>query len=148
VSFNRSWLPLSETPYVHLPKMDCVARICIQSFPLWTVVGTWKILNHNVEPRVFTFLWNRYHQLVTVIELIDISAFFLASYSKIIPVFHCWKAKQGWNLTINLQTPKIDYCCIYGLYGQTWRIGFSRCWLVCQFIFALSTLPLFLWCTH
>jgi hypothetical protein len=24
-------------------------------------------------------------------------------------VFHCWKVKRGWDLTINLWTPEIDY---------------------------------------
>jgi hypothetical protein len=30
-------------------------------------------------------------------------------------MFHSWKAKQGWDLAINLRTPKIDHRHIYSL---------------------------------
>jgi hypothetical protein len=49
-------------------------------------VGTCQFLNHNVGPQVFTFLWNRYHEWLADIELMQISAF-LALYSKINPCF-------------------------------------------------------------
>jgi hypothetical protein len=49
------------------------------------------------------------HPLLADIELIQIQALSLASSSKMNPSFHCWKAKPGCKLTINLQTPKIDY---------------------------------------
>jgi hypothetical protein len=31
-------------------------------------------------------------------------------------MFHCWKARRGWDLTINSRTPKIDYRRIYSLW--------------------------------
>ncbi len=73
--------------------------------------------NPDVEPLVFTFLWNRCHQWLADIELIQISPFFVFSFQDE-PVFHCWKAKRGWDLTINLRTPKINYCRIYSLWVQ------------------------------
>jgi hypothetical protein len=37
------------------------------------------------------------------------------------PAFHCWKSKRGWDLAVNSQTPRIDYCRIYSLWAQLWE---------------------------
>ncbi len=115
VSLDRSWLPLSENPDVHPPKTNRSARTCIQSYPLLNGVGTCQFLKHDVEPRVFTFLWNRYHQWLADIELIHINTFFVFLFQDE-PGFHCWKAKRGWDLTLNSRTPKIDHHRIYSLW--------------------------------
>ncbi len=109
-----SWLPPSENPDVHPQKTNRSDRTCIQSYRLLTGVGTCQFLNYDVEPRVFTFPWNRYHQWLADIELIQISTFFGFLFQDE-PVFHGWKAKRGWDLTLNSRTPKIVYCRIYSL---------------------------------
>jgi hypothetical protein len=106
---------IQKTPMFTPKKTNRSVRTCIQSYPHKTGVGTWQFLKHDAEPRVFTFLWNRYHQWLADVELIQISTFcgFLFQDE---PVFHCWKAKRGWDLTLNSLTRKIDYRRIYSLW--------------------------------
>ncbi len=60
--------------------------------------GVWncQILNQVVESQLFTFLWNRYHQWLSDIELIQISAF-SASYSRISPRFTAGEQTGVWD---------------------------------------------------
>ncbi len=78
VSLDRSWLPLSENAnFRPSPKKnELFSQDMHSKLPTLDRVETCQFLKHDVEPRVFTFMWNRYHQWLVDTELIQISAFF------------------------------------------------------------------------
>jgi hypothetical protein len=110
---------IQKTPIVTPQKMNRSARTCIQSYPLLTRVGTWQFLKHDAEPRVFTFLWNRYHQWLADIELIQISTYF---FWLLIPKWTCvslLESKAGvgtWHSTRGHAKSTIVASIVYGFF--------------------------------
>ncbi len=79
-----SWLSLSEDPD-HNPKKTVQPRDAFEDIafkPVWKC----QILNQIVESHLFTSFWNRYHQWLSDIELIQRSAL-SASYPSVNPSF-------------------------------------------------------------
>ncbi len=76
-----------------------------------------------------------YRQWLADIELIEIRISF-GSLFQDESVICCWKAKRGWGLTINLRTPKIDYCRIYSLYvrDEGTYVGSDNCGRLLEYI--------------
>jgi hypothetical protein len=64
--------------------------------------------------QLFTSLWNRYHQWLSDIKLIQISAF-SASYSRINPCFTAGNQIGVFKLSRNLRTPENGHLHIYSL---------------------------------
>jgi hypothetical protein len=96
VPSNRSWFPLSENPNHHPQKTNRSDKRCIWRYSFQAWVWNCQILNQVVESQLFTSLWNRYHQWLSDIELIQISVF-SASYSRINPCFTAGKRIGVWN---------------------------------------------------
>ncbi len=111
-----------------------------------------QILNQVVETQLFISLWNRYHQRLSDIELIQISAFSSFLFHDE-PLFYCSKANRGLKLSRYSRTPENDHVYIYSLwffYGfegneetRWWYILFTFYWkcvaiFPCQFFFERS----------
>ncbi len=116
VPLDKSWLPLSWNTDHHRQK-NCnrSAKRWIWRYRFSDGVWNCQILNHVVESQLFTSLWNRYHQWLSGIELIQISAFF-SFLSEDQPLFHCWKANRGLKLSRNSGAPENDHLHIYSLW--------------------------------
>ncbi len=76
VPFDRSWLPLSENPDHHPPQNEPFSQKMHLKIPLLSGVWNCQILNQVVESQLFTSSWNRFHQWLPEIKLIQTSAFF------------------------------------------------------------------------
>ncbi len=116
---DRSWLPLSENPD-HSQKTNRSTRRCIWRYCFQAGVWNCRILNQVVESQLFTSLWNRYHQWLSGVEFIQISAF-SASYSGIKPRSTAGKRIGVWNCHATCERRKtttftsIVYgCTVYG----------------------------------
>ncbi len=70
-----------------------------------------------MEPQLLTSLWNRSHQWLSDVNLIQMIAF-IRFLSQDQPLFHCWKANRGLKLSRDLQTPENDHLHIYGLWYE------------------------------
>jgi hypothetical protein len=125
VPLERSWLPPSENPDYHRQKTNRSARRRFWRYRFSAVVWNCQILNQVVESHLFTSLWNKYHQWLSNIELIqtsDFSSFLFKNYS----LFHCWKANRDLELSRNSQTPEDDHLRIYSLWS--WEGGRKMQW--------------------
>ncbi len=69
--FDRSWLPLSENPDVHPPKNEPLGQ---QMHLKILHFSSGLKMSGAVEKLLFTNLWNRYHQQIPGINLIQICA--------------------------------------------------------------------------
>ncbi len=69
-------------------------------------------------------MWPRYDQVLSYIELNQMSAFFSYLISIRDPVFHCWKAKRGSKLPRNTRTPENDRLYIFSLWVES-RLGIN-----------------------
>ncbi len=117
---DRSWDPLSANPDHHPQKTNRSARRCIWRYCFQAGVWNWQILNQVVESQLFTSLWNRFHQQLSDLELIQISAF-LSFLFLDQPLFHCWKASRGLKLSRNSFTPENDrFKSIVYMTGTAW----------------------------
>ncbi len=68
-----------------------------------------------VEKLRFTYLWNRYHQQIPGIKLIQIGAIsILLCQHK--PLFHCWKDIWCWKMPRRVATSENDRLHIYSLW--------------------------------
>jgi hypothetical protein len=67
-SFRKPWSSYHK-------KQNRSARRCIWRYSFQAAVWNCQILNQVVESQLFTPLWNRYHQWLSDIELIQIRAF-------------------------------------------------------------------------
>ncbi len=54
-------------------------------------------------------------------------------------VFHCWKVKQGWDLTINSRTPEVNHRRIYSLCCAVWFVKYGMIMLINANPFAQRT---------
>ncbi len=97
MSLDRSWLPLSENLDHHPPKKTNRSARSIWRYRFSAGVWNCQILNQVVESQLFTYLWNRYHQWLSDIELIQLRVFFSASYSRINTRFTAGKRIGVWN---------------------------------------------------
>ncbi len=126
-----------KTSIITPQKTNRSARRCVWRYCFKAGVWNCQILNQVVESQLFTSLWNRYHQWLFDIELIQVSAF-SASYSSInscftagkrIGVWKCHATFGRWKTTI---FPSIVYakpnaffplqtlfCCVFVLYEKT-----------------------------
>ncbi len=81
-----------------------------------------------VEKLLFTYyLWNRYHQQIPGIKLIQIGAISILAYARIKPLFHCWKDIWCWKPPCRVATSEKDRLHIYSLWffcaeADTWRL--------------------------
>jgi hypothetical protein len=67
-----------------------------------------------VEKLLLTYLWNRYHEQIPVIKLIQIGAIsILFGHHK--PLFYCWKDIWCWKLPRRVATSENDRLHIYSL---------------------------------
>jgi hypothetical protein len=82
--------------------------------------GVWKcqILNQVAESQLFTSLWNRYHQWMSDIELIQMRAF-SAFYSKINSCFTAGKQIVVWTCTQLSDAKKATFTSI--VYVNDWE---------------------------
>ncbi len=67
-----------------------------------------------VEKLRFTYLWNRYHQQIPGIKMIQIGAISLLLCQHQ-PLFHCWKHIWCWKLPCRVATSENDRLHIYSL---------------------------------
>jgi hypothetical protein len=63
-----------------------------------------------VEKLIFTYLWNRYHQQIPGIKLIQIGAISIRLCQHE-PMFHCWKDMRGLKLPENDGLHIYSLCC-------------------------------------
>ncbi len=154
-SFRKPWSSFKKKK-----KTNRSARRCIWRYRFQAGVWNYQLLNQVLESQLFTSLWNRYHQWLPDIELIQTSAFcnFL-SVDK--PRFHCWKANPVLKLSRNLQILEIYDLHIYSLWSQVvylndflYLLCLKPCmaywlWFVIPFSFtvqrSLELLPFFFW---
>ncbi len=102
--FDRSWLPLSENPDVHPQKNEPLN----QEMHLKMLHFSSGLKMSGAEEKLlFTYLWNRYHQQIPRINLIQIGAItiLLCRHS---PLFHCWKDIWCWKLPCRVTTSEND----------------------------------------
>ncbi len=70
------------------------------------------------------FVSNRYHQSLSGLKLIQVSAFFSSLFQDW-PLFHCWKASRGLILLPNMQTSESDHLNICSLCWYKSRVPTS-----------------------
>ncbi len=106
-----------KTPIISPRKINRSARRCIWGYCFSAVVSKCQILNQVAESQLFTSLWNRFHQGFSTSSSFR-WVLFSASYSKITPLFHCWKANLGLKSSRKFRTPEIEYFHILSLWPR------------------------------
>ncbi len=109
---DKSWLPLPK-PRCSPPKNKQLS----QEMHLKILhVSTGLKISGAVEKLLFSYLWNRYHQQISGIKLIQIGAIsvLLCQHE---PLFHCWKdICCCWKLPCRVATSENDRLHMYSLW--------------------------------
>jgi hypothetical protein len=125
MSLDRSWLPLSENLDHHPPKKTNRSARSIWRYRFSAGVWNCQILNQVVESQLFTYLWNRYHQWLSDIELIQLRGFFFQLLIQELTPVSLLERESGFEIVTQLaDTGKrpTSHLLVYGVWQHTLRL--------------------------